>query len=237
MVQKMKLQKNRIDIWRVKLNLKDSEVNVLRCILSEDEQNRANSYKFFKQRKLFILSRVRLRQILSMYLGVIPERIIFNYGSQGKPFLPQSHNGEGISFNLSHSGEMSVYAVGTGIEMGIDIEKPDKKVNFLNLAKRYFTEMEYNPIMSLPEGERLKAFYRCWTRKEAYIKGKGSGIAKMLDKTSVSCLPGEPSKLLANSLEPHDIYSWTIEDLNIGVPYIGAIAYKGKGMDLKYYTY
>lgn len=236
-MKKMTLTNNRIDVWRVKLNLDDFDMNVLKCILSQDEQNRANSYKFFQPRKLFILARVRLRQILSLYTDIIPERMVFDYGPQGKPYLLHSGGIGNLTFNLSHSGEMSVYAFSLDRNVGIDIEKPDKKVDFESLAKKYFSRGEIDTIMDLPDAEKLKAFYRCWTRKEAYIKGKGTGIAQLLDKVSVSCGPGEPARLLLNRQEPDDTHKWSIEDLKEEAPYIGALAYEGKVAEVRYFTY
>lgn len=236
-MKKMTLTEKRIDVWRVMLNLDDFDMNVLKCILSQDEQNRANSFKFFQPRKLFILARVRLRQILSLYTGILPERMVFDYGPQGKPYLLNSGGNGNITFNLSHSGEISVYAFSLNRNIGIDLEKPDRKVDFESLAKRYFSSGEYETIMDLPDGEKQKAFYRCWTRKEAYIKGKGTGIAQLLDKVSVSCAPGEPARLLSNRQEPDDVHKWSIEDLKEESPYIGALAYEGKGAEVKYFTY
>ncbi len=236
-MKKMALNGKRIDVWRVKLNLDDFDMNVLKCILSDDEQNRANSYKFFQPRKLFILARVRLRQILSLYTDLLPERLVFSYSPQGKPNLVNSGGNGNITFNMSHSGEISVYAVSLNRNIGIDIEKPDKKVDFESLAKKYFSSGEYETIMELPEGEKQKAFYRCWTRKEAYIKGKGTGIAQLLDKVAVSCAPGEPAGLLSNRQEPEDVQKWSIEDLKEEAPYIGALAYEGKGAEIRYFTY
>jgi 4'-phosphopantetheinyl transferase len=91
-------------------------------------------------------------------------------------------------------------------------------------------------LCALPKGHvREKAFFSCWTRKEAYIKAKGEGLSLPLDKFDVSLSPGEPVKLLNNSLNPQEVSRWSLLEILSAPGYVAALAVEGHGLNVTYW--
>ena len=73
----------------------------------------------------------------------------------------------------------------------------------------------------------MTGFFNCWTRKEAYIKARGMGLALPLDRFDVSLVPGEPAVLLSTPGEPEAARNWSLRELAPGPGYVGAVAAAG----------
>nr|ASV46661.1 hypothetical protein [uncultured bacterium] len=145
----------------------------------------------------------------------------------GEPFA-----GRGIRFNVSHSGEMALYAFARGRELGVDVEEVRRMEDGLHIAERFFSQAEVAVFRSLPEEIRDDAFFNCWTRKEAYIKAVGEGLSFPLHVFDVSLAPGEPARLLA-SRDPQQAERWSLRGLPDPAPgYRAAIVVEGEGWDL-----
>lgn len=175
------IKNNFVHLWRAFLpTFIDKEQDLL-SLLSEDEVNRAKRFKFPLHQQRFIIARGLLRKILSLYTNIPAKDIRFIYGERGKPYISDNR----LQFNVSHSHDMAVYALTGPAEIGIDIEKIEPE--FKNsVAKRFFSEQEYQQLMDLPENKRTKAFYRIWARKEAIIKLIGQGLYVPLNNFSIS---------------------------------------------------
>lgn len=145
-------------------------------LLSKDEQQRAERFKYAKHKNRFIVSRGILREILADFLNENPEKIQFYTGKRGKPYLKNTT----LEFNLSHSAERAVYAIRDAVPIGIDIEYTQKNIEMLKLAKRFFAEVEYNNLLTLESREQRNLFFNYWTAKEAYIKTVGGGLFSAL---------------------------------------------------------
>jgi 4'-phosphopantetheinyl transferase len=118
-------------------------------------------------------------------------------------------------------------AVCSGLEVGIDVEYMNRDINVLELANRFFSKREIEKISSLPEGLRNYAFFRCWTRKEAYLKAKGKGLFIELHRFEVSVLPTEPAAVLSADESPEDVDRWHLFDLDPYPGYAGALSIAG----------
>ena len=184
----------------------------LRATLSPDELARAERFRFEPDRLRFINRRGLLRLILASYLDTSPASLRFTYTDFGKPSLEGRVKVDNLTFNLSHSGELVRIAIGVDREVGIDVEVIDQSVPIDSVAKNFFTPSEIAELASLPESLRRLRFFCCWTRKEAYLKARGSGLTIPLDSFDVS---GEPSKprLLVEKVAPNDFVHWRIETL------------------------
>ena len=141
----------------------------------EDERRKAAQFSLQEVREQFIVGRAILRGILGRYLQVDPERVRFSYGPHGKPAIAPECGGEGISFNMSDSHGLAIYAVARGRQVGIDLERMRSDVPCERMAKRYFAEAELKAFLALPADQRQEGFFNCWTRKEAYLKAIGRG--------------------------------------------------------------
>lgn len=179
-----------IDLWTIPLERSEVEWRALAHILHPDEVARARRFRFDRDRRRYIVARASLRKILGHYLGLSPTAIRFEYGAHGKPTL--SGEEKRLEFNLSHSGEKGLLGItpaGVG-EIGVDIEFIDRNLWDVNeTAETVFTPEEIAELQSYPKGERVDPFLAGWTRKEAYLKGIGKGLALPLKDFSVSLRP------------------------------------------------
>lgn len=180
-----------VHIFRLRLALPAERLARLGQHLPEDERARAERYLVECARVQFQAAHGQMRLILGQYLGVEPAALRFELNPYGKPYLP----GAPLRFNLSHSREMGLLAVTGGQEVGCDIEDTQRSVEFPRLAKRFFAPQEAAELASLPAEQQPAAFFACWTRKEAYIKARGLGLAIPLDSFTVSLAPGELPRL------------------------------------------
>ena len=210
--------------------------SALRCrleqTLSDDERCRAGRFYFQSDREHFIVARGVLRSILGSYLGVEARELCFGYGAYGKPALMLHANAADIRFNLSHAGGLALYAVTRDRAIGIDLEYLRADIEWMQIAARFFSPREHAMLSSLPPAARLEAFFTCWTRKEAYIKARGEGLALPLDQFDVSLTPGEPAQLLGVRSDLDDPGRWSFQGLSPEPGYIAAVAVEGHGWHL-----
>ncbi|MEX2015115.1 MAG: 4'-phosphopantetheinyl transferase superfamily protein, partial [Candidatus Hydrogenedentales bacterium] len=167
-----------VHVWRASLVLDDAAHDHARRLLAPDERARADRFLRPVHGRRFTAARAALRQVLAQYLDAAPERISFEYTRQRKPYLPAGQNPREIQFNLSHSGDVAIIAIVFGRDIGVDIEHMAPLRDWSGVAQRYFAPEEAAELQRLPDAERLTAFYRCWTRKEAYLKAGGDGLTR-----------------------------------------------------------
>jgi 4'-phosphopantetheinyl transferase len=219
---------DQIHIWRVSLDQPSWHVNDLARKLSWDELARAERFRFERDRRRFVVGRGMLRMILSQYLGTDPHHVRFRYGERGKPYLADEFVGSTLRFNLAHSHEMALYAFTLGREVGIDIEYVQPLPDAKEIATRFFSAYESAEFCSLPESQELQAFYNCWTRKEAYLKATGDGLARPLDQFDVSLAPGDPAKLIRVAGDSQEVSRWSLRALAPAPGYVAAVVVEGQ---------
>lgn len=220
-----KLQSNDVHVWRVPPNQSLEKLQLLRQILSSDEQETADRFHFEKDRNHFIQSRSALRRILSQYLNVAPNKIEFAYGPAGKPSLAGDLSASGLRFSLSRRDGLTLIAVTYGREIGVDLELVQSDFPIFEVAEASFSPAELATLRNLPQHERTAGFYNCWTRKEAFVKAQGEGLSYPLQKFDVSLAPGEPARLL--HVADNDVDRWTLQELPIDPNYVAALAVEG----------
>jgi 4'-phosphopantetheinyl transferase len=204
-----------IDVWRVQLDTLEPAAKSLERLLSPDEMKRADRFRFAQDRRRFVVARAVLRQLLGAYLGASPASLRFAYGPQGKPRLADAHYAQGhVTFNLSHSRELALLAVAKGCEIGVDLEAVRPLEEASAMARRIFSAAELAALAAMPEVERDMAFYRFWTRREAWVKALGTGLAEPPDRLDVTTADagdaGEPD--------------WRFVRIEPGEGYVGALA-------------
>ena len=197
----------------------------LAALLSDDERVRAAAFHRPVHRTAFITNRGRLRAMLAHYLDCEPATIRFEYGPQGKPELATGSS-KGLTFNLSHTDGLAVLAISRDRRIGVDVEQSKPAADLMEIARDHFSSNEYEQMTGLSLPEQVKAFYACWTRKEAFLKGLGTGLAQDLGRFQVSCLPEEPALLLACTWSPELCQSWRFHTFDPGDGYAGALAYE-----------
>jgi 4'-phosphopantetheinyl transferase len=192
-------------------------------LLSLDEQERAQRFRFDQHRRRFICARGILRSLLSQYLNhlfpessTVPQDIQFTYNSHGKPHLASPSNTPSLHFNLSHSEDLALYGFSLHSPVGVDIEHLRSIANIPQLAYRFFTPREYEAISHSPPDHQQALFFQTWTRKEAILKATGTGLVD-LQQAEVTVHPEEPAQWVGQP-------DWTLHSFGLGTDYVGAIA-------------
>jgi 4'-phosphopantetheinyl transferase len=217
-----------IDVWMVPLRQPPSTLDRCRRCLSADELDRAGRFAVASARDRFLAARGALRMVLGAYLGVDAHKLRFVYGPYGKPSLAPELRRGAVHFNLSHSGELALIAVTTGRDLGIDVERVHAAPDFVSVVNHFFSPQERERLLNLPGRERVAAFFRFWTRKEAVLKGLGRGIASPLDGLDVSspsALPTPPSGLAVGRESGS---RWLVFDFEPLPGYQAAVAVRGE---------
>ena len=220
-----------IHVWHAGLDRERKTIGRLEETLSLDERGRADRFHFVNDRNRFVVARGLLRELLGGYLRQDPAGLEFSYGQHGKPALAGAYASSGLCFNLSHSSGLAVYAIATARNLGIDVEhiRPDSAGD--NIAKRHFSAREVSDLRALPPEARADGFFRCWTRKEAYLKATGMGLQIPLNSFAVSLAQGQPAQFLSG-VDPR----WHLEAYQPTEGYVAAIAYDGAPRTIKYFS-
>lgn len=220
------LPTNEVHVWRASLERPAQIVQRMRRLLSSDERDRADRYRFERDRSRYIVGRALLRELLGRYLDTDPSQLEFSYGEFDKPALPA-----GPWFNVSHSGPVALYAFSNVGEVGIDVELDDSDFTHERVAERFFSPSEISVLGSLPLEAQPRAFLTCWTRKEAFIKARGDGLSLALDSFDVTLAPDTPAALTRTAWSDEEPGQWHLDDLsdhNAG--YIAAVAIRGDAL-------
>jgi 4'-phosphopantetheinyl transferase len=151
------------------------------AILSDAERTRGQRFVFARDRRDFAAAHALTRLALSRYGDLAPEQWRFEEGRDGKPSLPADAGTPPLTFNLSHTQGLVACAIAPGVDVGIDVERVDRRVGAEEIAARFFSPEERADLASCPAGERARRFFELWTLKEAYIKAIGKGLSHSLN--------------------------------------------------------
>lgn len=208
--QTLSLTTREVHVWRTRLEQPERVDEFLRT-LSDEEREKASRFHFAKHRRHFVVGRGVLRMLLARYLGTQPEEVQFDYGPHGKPSLGGAQRASSLRFNASHSGDFALYAFADDQEVGVDVEYIKSNIAPEEIAKRFFSPREVETLNALAAADQPAAFFRCWTRKEAYIKALGTGLSHPLNEFDVTAaIPG-----------------WSLVDLDVERGYAAALAVDG----------
>ncbi|HEY9828851.1 MAG TPA: 4'-phosphopantetheinyl transferase superfamily protein [Stenomitos sp.] len=225
-----------IHIWQVSLDPSQHRLEHLQEILAEDEQARAQRFRFDVDRERFIIARGCLRQVLSGYVGVAPQALCFSYGSHGKPVLANPRAAQSLHFNVSHSHQVALYAIASNWPVGIDVEHIHT-VEWRELAKHVFSAKEQLALQHITAPLQQEAFFKGWTRKEAFVKALGQGLSIPLDQFDVTLHPQEPAAILNITWNPEETAQWQLIDVSPSADYCGALAVCGQPQHLCFWKF
>lgn len=222
-----------VRVWSAALDQPAEVVRQLYGLLAADERSRADRFHFDRDRRRFIVGRGVLRSILGAYVQQPPDQIIFNYSAYGKPA-----GNVALHFNVAHSHELALLAFTTEAPVGIDVEYLRRVVSDRDrLVERFFAAEENEAYRALPEAEKQAAFFRCWTRKEAYIKAIGTGLSYPLDRFVVSLTPDQPAGLMSSADDALAAQRWSLLHLEPASDYVGAVALESRNVQLSCWTW
>ena len=166
-----------VHCWSVPLDASPNTLAVLFETLMDDERDRAARLRFERDRRRFIVARATLRELLGRYVGTPPDQVRFAYTAFGKPTLASEFGGPHcVKFNLSHSGDLALIAVAWDAEVGVDVEHI-RPSDYSDIARSSFAPSEIAQLRAAPRHLEPRAFFSSWTRREAYAKARGEGLA------------------------------------------------------------
>lgn len=219
------LHSGEVHVWRIELEQPDELLQKFRTTLDSEELRRAARFHFDKHRRHFVVGRGFLRDVLSRYLNAKPEALRFSYGAYGKPALAGEHQDTSLRFNMSHSHNVALLAITKEKQLGVDVEHIRSDFASEDIARRFFSRLEIEGFNTLAKEEQVAAFFRCWTRKEAFIKATGKGLSQPLDAFDVTLAPAVPAALLR--VQDDDASRWSMSDLDAGTDYAAALVVEG----------
>ncbi len=231
------LPRDVVHVWRIEIDVPASSETFLYTLLGPDERARADRFLHAEDRRRYTVARGVLRTLLSRYLKVQPGSLDFLYGVHGKPSLLETGDGCDLRFNLSHSHGLALYAFAISREVGVDVERVRPNTDIAGVSRRSFSTAEAQALLTIPPDKRREAFFACWTRKEAFIKAHGEGIALGLNRFDVEFRPGEPAALLRFEGDPAEVSRWSMRALEAGEGYMAALAVEGEGWKLRCWNY
>jgi 4'-phosphopantetheinyl transferase len=229
----LRLAEDEVHLWRIDLAAVASAEKRWQKILSVAERARAARFHFERDRQDFIATRALLRTLLASYLGAEAAELLFRYSEKEKPSLDPQASHDLLEFNVSHSGTAALLAFARGRALGVDIEIIREDFDPVALAHRFFSKHEQGQLAALDPSEKYRGFFRCWTRKEAYIKAVGTGLSLPLDQFDVSLRPADENALLATRPETSEAAEWSLREVPVGDGYVGALCVRGHGWRLQ----
>lgn len=209
-----------VAVWWVETAQAAAWLDALAAVLAPEERARADRFHFERDRRQYVVARGLLRYLLGAATGRAPGALRFVYGEHGKPGLDSAE----IAFNVSHSAECIVYACTTLGPVGVDVEHIRTLTDREAVARRVFSPREWAAYDTTPPDQRDRQFFHGWTRKEAFIKAVGDGLAYPLHDFDVALAPGAPARLLAVRGSADAAARWTLRDIPVADGYLAALA-------------
>ena len=221
-------------VWLANLPLAFKHLDQLAGVLSSDERARAEKFHFAEHRERWQATRGILRTLLGRYAEAGANEIAFHYGAFGKPALLHPASA-GLHFNASHAGDYAVFAITRAGETGVDIERVRNELpRHDEIARRYFAPGEQRQLFALPEHERAGAFFTLWTRKEAFVKARGTGLFSGLEKFEVSL---REARVLSVADADRDSLNWWMAELPAVPDYAGAVVVQAPSCTARFWNW
>lgn len=189
-------------------------------LLDAEERQRAERFRREEDREIYVAAHTALRVLAGAYLGRSPAGLSFGReacpgcgGPHGRPVLAGlAGEGVGLHFSLSHSRGLALVAFAP-VPVGADVEGVPEARTVGHVMGSLHPE-EQRELTDLAEDERASAFARCWTRKEAYVKGTGEGLSG----------PGFVKTVVGAGPRPLPVPGWTLTDVRVPAGFAAACA-------------
>ncbi len=217
------LNESRIDLWQFSLK---QELHHAEQLMNEDERSRANRFYFSHHKRRFATARATMRIILGRYLNENPEHLEFHYNHQGKP---EVLNNQKLQFNLSHSGDLAMLAIGKRYSVGVDIEFYSGRP-YDGIAKNMFSSQELSEFIKTPSAQKPAMFFHIWAQKEAFIKASGMGLSYPTQEFHVPT--SIPTKQLID--DPLNNTTWQLRSFMPKIACSGALCFNPQVRELRH---
>jgi len=241
---------NVVQVWRVQLDSaalrEEGWIASWRRLLSQEELRKADAFHVEGHRGEYVIAHAALREVLGRNLRVGPTEVRLTVrppevgGAAGavptKPALAGAGGGAvsglDLRFNLSHTSGLALIAVALGREVGVDVERNRPLKEMEAMAQSVFSSEEMQLWLRLTAVERFEAFYRVWTRKEAYLKAIGLGLYRELKDVTVP-VSVERIEGVSQGREVWDAAgrgTWRVADVEVEAGCSAAVCWEGDGL-------
>ena len=210
-----------IHVWRCSVPRDPGAINELVGLLAKDELTRAKRFRFEADRNEFVVTRGTLRTLLASYVCATATDLAFQYSEFGRPTLGGDSP---IEFNVSHSSGMLLLAFARNRKIGVDVERIRRDFSTTAIAEQFFSEHERSELDKLPVAHRHEAFFRCWTRKEAFIKALGEGLSHPLHQFDVALQEDANPILLATRPDAREASRWELRNVAVADGFTATVA-------------
>jgi 4'-phosphopantetheinyl transferase len=218
-----------VHVWAISLQISSVALGHFAIMLAPNERQRADAFHFDRDRDRYMAGRGTLRTILARYLNTHPRTIALEYGPHGKPTLAERFARSRLQFNLAHCEDRAVLAVARGRAVGIDLERVRSMDDAQEMAADFCSPRENDEFQCLPPIDRDAAFFRLWTRKEAWLKATGEGVGRSLDKVEVSFRKGQaPCFIRLPEEAGPPAGGWRLHELTPAPGFVAALALPGQ---------
>jgi 4'-phosphopantetheinyl transferase len=204
-----------LSLWWAPLDISATALRGVSSCLSPEERQRADLFRRSLDRARFLAARGWLRRLLASQLLCAPGEVRIVTGDSGKPMLACSD----LRFSAARSAGVALYATSWRMDVGVDVEAIRATADIDGIAARFFSPAEQRALASLPPAQRLAASFQCWTRKEAYVKGIGAGLAFPLRTVDV----------WAGGRERVTVSGWSVHQVDMAPGFAAAVAGAGTG--------
>ena len=201
---------DRLSLWWAPLDVSDSALRVFATCLSSEERRHADQFARPLDRGRFVAARGWLRHLVGALLDCAPGDVEIVTGDRGKPRVA----GSDFEFSASRTAAVALYATSRKMEVGVDVEAIRSTINIDGIAARFMSPAEQRALASLSQGQRLKALLQCWTRKEAYVKGIGTGLSCAVRDVDV----------WYGGRQPATVSGWTVHQVDLAPGLAAAVA-------------
>ncbi|MCP4900835.1 MAG: 4'-phosphopantetheinyl transferase superfamily protein [bacterium] len=229
-----KLSPGEIHVWWASVESCATHLDKLENLLDTDDLRRVNRIRVERPRLQNLLAHGAVRMLLGDYTGLDPLAIRFSFGERGRPFLAPKDGVPPVDFNLSHSGDLVVFALSVSGPIGIDLETKREAPSAVKLAKRFFSPNEHAYIEALPVEDRAASFLHCWTCKEALLKATGEGLAGGgLRRVEVIPDPTQPPQVVRIGESSASALGWHLYRLKLPVSATCTVASRNAASQIK----
>jgi 4'-phosphopantetheinyl transferase len=212
-----------LHLWNVPLDLPDDIHELLVACLTADERARGERFRFARDRRRFAVSHGALRQLIGSYLRLPPTAVRLRYGPHEKPYLC-GREGPTVQFNLAHSDELAIVALTQRRAVGVDVERIQSEFVSDRLAAAIMSPAEIIRFRDLAPEKRAPAFFSIWTRKEAYLKGRGLGLSQRPDGIDIAVSTDLDPPAPGGWSAPFQLGGWDLRAFTPAEGYVGAVA-------------
>jgi 4'-phosphopantetheinyl transferase len=187
-------------------SLADGFIASKQSLLSVEEQQQWQKFRYQIDRDRYLITRVMSREIIGQYLQVEPSAVRFRRSTSGKPALANGIYSNHLEFNITHCEGLIALAVAHN-PIGIDAERKDRKIE-LDVGRLVLTQTEQDEIQEWPIEKRRNRLLQYWTMKEALVKAIGVGFSQPLNTFGVKFSPQNEPQIYFPSAEPSRLGIW-----------------------------